>query len=325
MSRLPQRRKSAEEIAKLRESLGIPGAAGEEDSSAAASAEPRSFAPPALSGASGSPPELDPVPASIASLESTDKTPDASPVESTPVLSPVPHGKDTSDTAAPESSAVPLAPIPVLEPPETFDPHEPHAFNERHVHHEADPATPSARSAAIPVLPVEDAPALHERIEAAAAGEGAAQPLPIGKMPRVVKSLRKSEQGPISEPAPPPKDSPLPAHRHSDREIAEIRRHEILAQQQAPMTNPLTMIAHPVLFVPGYLFALAGALCFLYYDFEITYTAVCVLLALFVAAFIFFKKPLSRHHAAFISVTVLFVIVFGMLHYFPALGFKYGT
>ena len=38
-----------------------------------------------------------------------------------------------------------------------------------------------------------------------------------------------------------------------------------------------------------------------------------------VAAFIGARKPVSRHHAAFISVLSLFVLVFGALHYFPYL------
>jgi K+-transporting ATPase A subunit len=46
-------------------------------------------------------------------------------------------------------------------------------------------------------------------------------------------------------------------------------------------------------------------------------------LALIIAAIIFFKKPLSVHHAAFITVAVLFVVVFGALHYFPQL--RHGT
>jgi amino acid permease len=45
--------------------------------------------------------------------------------------------------------------------------------------------------------------------------------------------------------------------------------------------------------------------------------------ALLFAAFIYFKKPLSLHHAAFIAVMSLFVIVFGALYYFPQL--RHGT
>jgi uncharacterized YccA/Bax inhibitor family protein len=48
-------------------------------------------------------------------------------------------------------------------------------------------------------------------------------------------------------------------------------------------------------------------------------TLALVLISLAVAAFIGFRKPMSRHHAAFISVLSLFVLVFGALHYFPSL------
>lgn len=220
-----------------------------------------------------------------------------------------------------EPVSAPLAPIPVLDPPETFDPHESHAFNERHVHHE--PAHPPVGSSApIPVLPVEDAPALQERSEAA--GEvRSGSPLPVGKMPRVVKSLKKSEQGPIAAPHVPPKDSSLPVRRHSDKEMSEMKRRGGLSQiGTPPPVNPLAMVASPFLFIPGYLAAIAGGSCFLYFGWEIAWTASCVLIALLIAGFIFLKKPLSRHHAAFITVLALFVIVFGMLHYFPALSFK---
>ena len=141
-------------------------------------------------------------------------------------------------------------------------------------------------------------------------------------MPKVVRSLRKSEQGPIAPVAPPPADSKLPVHRHSEKEIHEIRRQEMLsAQNVAGHLKSLT--AHSVLIVPGYLFALAAAVGIHFYDFQKENAAGCVLGALLVAAIIFFKKPLSVHHAAFITVAALFVVVFGVLHYFPQL--RHGT
>ena len=91
----------------------------------------------------------------------------------------------------------------------------------------------------------------------------------------------------------------------------------------APAVQPPSLTAHKALVIPGYVLALAGGLCYYYYDLEIQFTSGCVLGSLLVAAFIFFKKPLSRHHAAFISVAALFVTIFATLHYFPNLS--YGT
>jgi K+-transporting ATPase A subunit len=84
-----------------------------------------------------------------------------------------------------------------------------------------------------------------------------------------------------------------------------------------------SLTAHPVLIVPGYLFAIAAAVGIYFYDVQKEVAAGGVVLALIIAAIIFFKKPLSVHHAAFITVAVLFVVVFGALHYFPQL--RHGT
>ena len=64
---------------------------------------------------------------------------------------------------------------------------------------------------------------------------------------------------------------------------------------------------------------LSGASSFVLSSLPITIPACCVTVALLIAVFIALKKPLSRHHAAFIAVITLFVIVFGALHFFPHL------
>jgi hypothetical protein len=146
--------------------------------------------------------------------------------------------------------------------------------------------------------------------------------IPEPREPKQVRSLRKSEQVPLSpvhEPAP---DSKLPIHRHSDQEIQQIRLQESLAAL-APAAHLLARKAHPVIVIPGYLFAIGGAVGYHFYDLQIAVTAACVVVALLFAAFIYFKKPLSLHHAAFIAVMSLFVIVFGALYYFPQL--RHGT
>ncbi len=250
MSLLPQHKKSADEIAKLRESLGI-------------------VAPPPVAGES---------PAEIS------------------VMGTAPgHEKAVP---APEILEIPaVAEIQQPKPVRTFKPGE-----------------------GIPVLPVEEnEPQLHS------AHPPAPPAIPAPHGPKIVRSLRKSEQIPLAAIQPPAADSKLPFHRHSDEELHEIRRHDALATL-APWTHPQSLTAHLALVVPGYLFAIAGAVCFYFYDVEkqeLRITAGCAAVALLVAAFIFFKKPLSRHHAAFIGVMAMFVIVFGALYYFPQL--RHGT
>lgn len=147
-------------------------------------------------------------------------------------------------------------------------------------------------------------------------------PAPVTQAPKIVRSLRKSEQGPVSPLPPPPVDTKLPVHRHTDREIQEIRRREMLAaRNQAGKLIPKP--AHPGLIIPGYLLVIAAALGIHFHDLQKEIAAGCVVGAMIVAAFIFFKRPLSVHHAAFITVAVLFVVVFGALHYFPQL--RHGT
>ena len=178
----------------------------------------------------------------------------------------------------------------------------------------------------VPVLAVEEnGPPPHtERLtEAAPLPIVASIPAPHG--PKVVRSLRKSEQIPLAPLPTPAADSKLPILRHSGKELNEIRRHEALATL-APWTHPQALTAHLALVIPGYLFAIGGGVCFYFYDLEkreLRITAACAAMALLIAAFIYFKKPLSRHHAAFIGVMALFVIVFGALYYFPQL--RHGT
>lgn len=251
MSLLPQSKKSAEEIAKLRESLGI----------------------------------IDPPPAE----------------EALPVAAPVPQALPAEPQEVAKVDDATLAPLPVTEV------------------HEPKPVRSLKRSERIPQLPGND--------DAAAdvippASKVVPTPLPVSHLPKAVRSLRKSEQGPISPIPPPPADSKLPVHRHSEKEILDIRRQEMLSAQNAA-GHLKSLTAHPALIVPGYLFAIAAAVGIYFYDFQREIAAGCVLGALLVAAIIFFKKPLSVHHAAFITVAALFVVVFGALHYFPQL--RHGT
>ncbi len=283
MSLLPQRKKSAEEIAKLRESLGIPGQpSGEEAMPAAAmDAVPESAVPIVPSVPSEEPEMLD-----LKSL-----VPDAVLEVEVPVV---------LEAEAPVVLAAEQASAPATLAPLPFAPPAAHSRQVRSL----------KRSERVPVLTQENSAPVVEPPSA-----------PQGKL---VRSLRKSEQVPVT-PAdihPPAPDSSLPVHRHSDRELNEIRRQAAITMS-APAIPPTVVPAHPALIVPGYLFAIAAAACFSYYHLSIAFTAGCLAVALIVAGVIFVKRPVSRHHAAFISVIALLVIVFGALHYFPQL--RHGT
>lgn len=149
-------------------------------------------------------------------------------------------------------------------------------------------------------------------------------PPPAQSLKRV-RSLRKSEQAPI----PPPKKLPvsaeslLPFHRHSDKELADLRHREVLSHLK-PVAAPNLSVAHTVLLVPGYLASVIGAVGFLYYEFQMEVTAGCLGFALLLAMIIFIRNPYSRHHSAFIAIAAVFTAVFALLHYFPQLTLQYG-
>lgn len=190
------------------------------------------------------------------------------------------------------------------------------------------------RSEQVPILPV-------------ATVQPAEEPVVHVLSLKPVRSLRKSEQlatPAIPRQATPPADSSLPFQRHSDDEIERIRRREVLAML-SPVVNPKLVPAHPAWIGLGYVAVLATAMSAafplpsttpadLYWirccghalafdPRQFAIPACCAAVALLVAAGIVLFRPFSRHHAAFISVTTLFVIIFSAIHYFPQL--RHGT
>lgn len=274
MSLLPQQKKSADEIAKLRESFGIPGQL------AVAAEMPIEVTPDTAEEAHEVP--------SISNglvLKSSAKSDEKMP---------------TSDVLGNGVAPLPVTSSPVLRPVRSLK-----------------------RSERIPVLPVEDAIA-GEKITV----EPASIVSPVPREAKQVHSLKKSELVPLTaaDIRAPAVDSKLPAHRHNDRELSEIRRQTAIEMQTA-LDPYVKMKAHLALVIPGYLLAIGGGVGFYFYNAPIgapiEITAACAALALLIAGFILLKKPLSRHHAAFIAVISFFVIIFGALHYFPQL--QHGT
>ena len=155
---------------------------------------------------------------------------------------------------------------------------------------------------------------------AAAALHPADRPPAAVTVTKPVRSLRKSERQPapaVHDPEQQP-DSKLPLYRHSADEIADLRRRDALSLMNV-QPNPKLSPAHPALIIPGYLFPAAGAVGCWFYQFPPAATAACSAAALFVAAYINQRKPVSRHHAAFIAVAAFFLLIFSALHYFPHL------
>jgi len=148
------------------------------------------------------------------------------------------------------------------------------------------------------------------------------QPAQPPRPPKPVRSLRRAERDPAAtkrhhQAAPP--YSPIPARRHSREEIQDLIRRDALARLsfQAP---PLPFQPAPLwLTAPGYLLAVSAYACLYWTEIPLPATAVLAIMALLIAAYILLRRPLSRHHAAFIGITTLFAIVFAALHYFPQL------
>lgn len=159
--------------------------------------------------------------------------------------------------------------------------------------------------------------------------------------PKPVRSLKRSERLAPTD-SPPPKATAdhgkLPGHRHSDRELEEIRRRSAVAAI-AEGGFELPQAASKPLLGLGYLLAIGGAaaptLLRLFAKLTESYNmgkafsegyhlllAAC-LAALPLAAYVALKKTQSRHHAAFIASIAFFALVFSVLHYFPSL--KHGS
>jgi len=159
--------------------------------------------------------------------------------------------------------------------------------------------------------------ALPFRSQRATAEESSARTA-VPREPKPVRSLRKSERALTTPQQRPQPDSSLPYYRHSNQELAEIRRREALAMMEARPDSRL-FPAHPVIILLGYLSAILGAVEFYFYQLPISVVLGSLAVSLVVASFIGLRKPVSRHHAGFISVISLLVLIFGALHYFPEL------
>jgi hypothetical protein len=236
-----------------------------------------------------------------------------------------------------ESLGIPIdagsEPAPQQPGPATVLPTQSQSPKKRPERPQAVPVEP-VKVAKVPVLDAPGKGVLQLPIEA--------EPPPPAHEPKPIRSLKRSERmsGPVmpTQPSPAMANSKLPGHRHSDEELAEIRRRSALAVIAEGGYLP-PQAASTALLVVGYVLAIGGAATPKLLKFAAALTESyslglilssgyhllvgCALLSLPVAVFIFLKKTLSRHHAAFISIIALFSLVFAILHYFSQ--FQYGT
>jgi hypothetical protein len=283
MSLLPQRKKTPEEIAKLRESLGIPASAADGENSA----------PPENTAASASPLE-----AAAGTVEDP-----VQPLQVTTHAEAQAHA--TEPQPAPESQDEPAIHI---------DPAPPDLQGHRYVH-----SLKRSERAVIPENPPPPEP------------EPTAASRPRG--PKPIRSLKRSEREPLpdrsgSSVRVQPISSALPAHRHSEEELQEIRRQAAL-EVKPPISYLQSLTAPLWLVAPGYLLPLTGGvlsliapLVFVAFLFHPAYALSGGGFGILAGAFIF-TKVRSRHHGGFILALSILVLVFVLLKLFDPL--KHGS
>ena len=110
----------------------------------------------------------------------------------------------------------------------------------------------------------------------------------------------------------------LPSLRLDTRDFSQIDKREALAALQQSSMEPITHLfnqtASPLLYAPGYLFALAAGIT-AYHRFLYITPAALLSLSTIILLYIAWRKPHSRYHAALLFVIVFLTLVFGALHY----------
>jgi hypothetical protein len=139
---------------------------------------------------------------------------------------------------------------------------------------------------------------------------------------KIVKSLRKAERFKPASSAPILPDSIVPSQRHSEQEIAQLQRKQAF-EERRNITPPPSFFTHLASILPGYLFAVIPPVITYFYELTPHFLCISLGLSLACAVFLFLKKPISRHHAAFIAALVLLIGIFSALHFIPQL--RHGT
>lgn len=104
----------------------------------------------------------------------------------------------------------------------------------------------------------------------------------------------------------------IPDHKHSDNELNELRMRNAFAVRP-PVEQIINQALNPFLLGLNYLLCLTGAGLAIGKIFIPALS--CAAVALVFTLFIYWKKPRSRHHAAFMAMISLLVLVFGTVYY----------
>ncbi|MGB0993607.1 MAG: hypothetical protein ACPG32_14205 [Akkermansiaceae bacterium] len=104
----------------------------------------------------------------------------------------------------------------------------------------------------------------------------------------------------------------LPEQKHSDSELGDLRARNAFAVRPPVQQIMAQKLARP-LTIFCYIVALTGA-GLAYKEFYIPAFG-CAAAGLLMALFIFLKKTRSRHHAAFLAIISLLVLVLGGVYY----------
>lgn len=104
----------------------------------------------------------------------------------------------------------------------------------------------------------------------------------------------------------------IPEKKHDDEELRELRTRNAFAVRP-PVQELKNQALHPFFLSVVYLLCAVSVGLVIY---MISMPAlICAGVALLSALLIFWKKPRSRHHAAFMVIISLLVLVFGSVYY----------
>lgn len=104
----------------------------------------------------------------------------------------------------------------------------------------------------------------------------------------------------------------IPERKQDDRELNDLRKRNAFAVRP-PVQAIVNQALHPLFVGLAYLLCLTSAglaIGGIYIP-----ALICAGVSLLGTVFIFWKKPRSRHHAAFIAIISLLVLVFGSVYY----------
>jgi len=137
--------------------------------------------------------------------------------------------------------------------------------------------------------------------------------VPAEPLPRLGASQPVDDE-PLPEPVLDPA-SGLPLYRHSAEELERLHR-RFLSDAQSHL-GPIPVLRERTwLIALAYLFTLS-AIALIHLELPIILPlAIAVVSAVF-AAFVYFKRPYSKHHGAFLGMVVLFVLSYTVMTSFP--------